>query len=103
MSPPQERNARSAFRPAAIAFAWSVDAPYDWLNDTSFPAGVCCHASIPFPKTFFGVEYATTASEPLSFVPAAAPPATASAVATSMAKTILRRGIRFLLCPHVVY
>src|SRR5262245_44466753 len=55
-SSPVERNTRSAFRPAATARAWSVDAAYDWVNETPLPGAVCCQAWMIFPYTVLGVE-----------------------------------------------
>src|SRR3954469_19167797 len=58
-SSPVERKTRSALRPLATARAWSVEAPYDWLNVTPSPSPVFCHDWMIFPMTLFGVEYAT--------------------------------------------
>ena len=46
-------------RPFATARAWSVEAPYDWLNETPSPSPVFCQAWMIFPITVLGVEYAT--------------------------------------------
>ena len=45
-------------RPFATARAWSVEAPYDWLNETPSPSPVFCQAWMIFPITVLGVEYA---------------------------------------------
>src|SRR3954471_16996321 len=58
-SVPVERKTGSALRPFATARAWSVEAPYDWLNATPSPSPVFCQAWMIFPSTLFGVEYAT--------------------------------------------
>src|SRR5262245_9570350 len=100
-SPPHEKNTTSASSPDETAFAWSVDAPYDWLNETSLPSGVCWKASMILPKTVFGVEYATTDSdEPFElFVPPVAAAAAASATAARLSTAIFRRGMGFPLFP----
>ncbi len=55
-SSPVDRKTRSAFRPAATARAWSPDGPYDVVNDTPLPSGVCSQAEMILPITVFGVE-----------------------------------------------
>src|SRR6478609_316476 len=87
-SSPVERKTRSAFRPAATARAWSVEAAYDCVNETPLPSVVCCQAWMIFPYTVFGVEYATTDRLPSLLDAPAIAVAVSAARTTQEARTI---------------
>src|SRR3954452_11379593 len=55
-SSPVERKTRSALRPFATARAWSVEAPYDCVNETPLPSAVWFQDWMILPMTVLGVE-----------------------------------------------
>ena len=62
MSGSSEKSTTSAGSPLTIACAWSAEGPYDCVNETSLPAGVCWKAGMILENASFGVEYATSDS-----------------------------------------
>src|SRR5256714_2137044 len=65
-----ENATTSAWRPPSTVRLWSPEAPYDCVNWTPFPAGVCWKPGISSAYASFGVEYGTSAVLP----PPPAPP-----------------------------
>ena len=51
-----EKATMSADWPLRTLCAWSPEAPYDWLKETSLPAGVDWNDGMIFPYASFGVE-----------------------------------------------
>src|SRR5919202_321227 len=91
-----ENATTSARRPFTTACAWSPDAPYDCVKLTPLPAFVFPKASMSWPYASFGVEYATSETDP-PFVAAPAlvrrrPAATPAAAITLIA---------FIQAPHL--
>ena len=56
MSVTSENSTTSADWPLTTEFAWSPEAPYDWVNFTCAPAGVFWKAAINFTYAGCGVE-----------------------------------------------